>query len=110
MTNIVAAFLFAVAMVEGTPHNPYGIMPSTVRDVNRLCGTQYSVRDRSCPEKAKEIIVRYIASYHHRYGPFDPCTAGRIVRGGPRGPKLRWTRDYGERVANLTRDRLGRVQ
>lgn len=106
MTNLITAWLLAIAACEGTPNNPYGIQRAAIRDVNALTGSNYRTSDRRDEARAREIIVRYVYLHHPRK-PMCPYTAARIVRGGPRGPQKRWTRDYGRRVENLTFANLG---
>ena len=106
MTNIVAVFLIAITQVENTPHNPYGLTSAAIACVNRNYATSYTRADRRRPERAKEIVIRYLSIYHPKYGPFNPMTAGRIIYGGPRGPSKRCTRDYGQRVDNLVQAML----
>jgi hypothetical protein len=109
MTNLLAAFLFAVVQVEGNPRSPYGLTKGAISDVNKAHGTRWTWEDRKNARKARIILVGYVVMHYPKDKPFDPCTAGRIVRYGPSGATMHARDDreqYGQRVANLTEARM----
>ena len=75
----------------------YQIHPAVVADVNRICGTAYTLEDRLDPAKAREICQAYLSHYGERAGGTDEAHA-RVWNGGPKGHKKRATVAYWNRV------------
>jgi len=104
MNPIITAFLLAIAEVENTPNNPYGLSKDAIADVNRFHKCGYKLSDRRDKVKAGDILMRYISIWwpDDKAASFDVRTAARIVRGGPTGPTQERTLGSARRVENLT--------
>lgn len=107
MNEWILAFLWAVAEVEQTPGNPYGVTKACIADVNRSHQAEvYRLCDRRDPAKARQIILRYVSLYHPEHVRFNPLVAAAIVHAGPRGAETSHGREYARRVVNLMQDRV----
>lgn len=67
----------------------------TVRDVNRIAGTNYTLNDRFNVEKSRAIFQLY--TEHYAKGKSDEVKA-RIWNGGPTGNKKRATIAYWNKI------------
>jgi hypothetical protein len=59
MDAIFAAFLLAVAEVENTPKNTFGLTKAAIADVNRIHRCYYKMSDRRNKDAAAVIVMRY---------------------------------------------------
>lgn len=75
----------------------YQIHPGVISDVNRICGTAYTLQDRLDPAKARDICRAYLSHYGERAGGTDEAYA-RVWNGGPKGAKKAATVAYWRRV------------
>ena len=110
MTNLLTAFLFAVAQVEQNPVSHYGLTKAAIADVNAHTGSRYTWEDRRDKRKAAAIAVAYVEIYHPRGKRFDVVVAARIIRYGPSGARMQAHEDYedyGGRVRNLAYQYMG---
>ncbi len=67
----------------------------TVRDVNRIAGTNYTLNDRFDPVKSRQMFHLYVN--HYGKGKSDEVKA-RIWNGGPTGNKKRATIAYWNKI------------
>ena len=75
------------------------IRPIVIEDLNRIYGPRWSLEDRWCPEKSREIFWQYVLYWQERMGyPLTDETLARIWQGGPRGPRRDSTLAYWHRV------------
>jgi hypothetical protein len=111
MTASLALLFSAIVAVEsgGNPNavgdngravGPAQIWEITVRDVNRIAGTRYTLADRRDLTKAAEMFRIYTDFYGARYGyPITDETRARIWNGGPNGPRNKRATDrYWQKV------------
>lgn len=73
----------------------YQIHPGVISDVNRICGTAYTLQDRLDPAKSRQIARLYLS--HYCKTDSDEANA-RTWNGGPRGAKRKATLGYWKRV------------
>lgn len=109
--NTALALLFsAIVAVEsnGNPNavgdngravGPAQIWEITVRDVNRIAGTRYTLADRHDLTKSAEMFRLYTDHYGRRYGmPISDEVRARVWNGGPNGPRNPATIKYWRKV------------
>lgn len=88
----------------------YQIHMTVIEDVNELCGTNYTAEDRKDPEKAREIMEKYIGIWAKHYEKTQKKTAtdeikARIWNGGPYGWRKKATEKYWEKVQKAMKER-----
>jgi hypothetical protein len=107
--NITALFLAIVAVESGGNVNAIGdrgkavgpaqIWEITVRDVNRIAKTHYSLDDRKDMSKCAEMFRIYTDHYGRKYGwPVSDEVRAKIWNGGPSGPDKPQTEKYWQKV------------
>jgi len=109
--NAALALLFsAIVAVEsggdlnavgdrGRAVGPAQIWEITVRDVNRIAGTRYTLADRTDLAKSAEMFRLYTDHYGRRYGmPISDEVRARVWNGGPNGPRNAATLKYWRKV------------
>ena len=107
--NLIALFAAIVAVESGGNDlavgdggkavGPAQIWAITVKDVNRIAGTNYTLADRTCRKKSMEMFVIYTDHYGKRYGwPVSDEVRARIWNGGPSGPSKPQTATYWKKV------------
>jgi hypothetical protein len=79
---------------------PAQIWAVTVRDINRIAGTRFTLADRHDLAKSADMFRIYTDFYGARYGyPITDETRARIWNGGPNGPRnKRATERYWQKV------------
>lgn len=88
----------------------YQIHMAVIQDVNARCGTSYTAEDRNDPEKAREIMEKYIGIWakHYEKTQGKPATdeiKARIWNGGPSGWRKDATLKYWEKVQKTMKQR-----
>lgn len=107
--NLTALFLAIVAVESGGNVNAIGdrgravgpaqIWEITVRDVNRIAKTHYSLDDRRDISKCAEMFLIYTDHYGRKYGwPVSDEVRAKIWNGGPTGPDKPQTEKYWQKV------------
>lgn len=107
--NLTALFLAIVAVESGGNVNAIGdhgraVGPAqmweiTVRDVNRIAKTHYSLDDRRDISKCAEMFRIYTDHYGRKYGwPVSDEVRAKIWNGGPTGPDKPQTEKYWQKV------------
>lgn len=107
--NLTALFLAIVAVESGGNVNAVGdkgkaVGPAqtweiTVRDVNRIAHTHYTLDDRKSLQKSKEMFEIYTSHYGKKYGePVSDEVRAKIWNGGPSGPSKPQTEKYWQKV------------
>lgn len=107
--NLTALFLAIVAVESGGNVNAIGdkgkaVGPAqtweiTVRDVNRIAHTNYTLNDRFSLQKSAEMFQIYTDHYGKRYGwPVPDEIRAKIWNGGPNGPSKPSTDKYWNKV------------
>jgi hypothetical protein len=106
---LTALFLAIVAVESGGNVNAIGdrgraVGPAqmweiTVRDVNRIAKTHYSLDDRRDISKCAEMFLIYTDHYGRKYGwPVSDEVRAKIWNGGPSGPDKPQTEKYWQKV------------
>lgn len=84
---------------HGKACGPAQIWEITVRDVNRIAGTHYTMSDRFSLQKSQEIFRIYTDHYGKRYGvPVSDEVRAKVWNGGPNGPKNSKTQTYWQKI------------
>jgi hypothetical protein len=107
--NLTALFLAIVAVESGGNVNAIGdrgkaVGPAqmweiTVRDVNRIAKTHYSLDDRRDISKCAEMFQIYTDHYGKKYGwPVSDEVRAKVWNGGPSGPNKPQTEKYWQKV------------
>ena len=110
MNTIIAGLINALIAVEsggniaaigdnGRAVGCLQIHAECVRDVNRITGKHYTLKDRADPQKSREICTAYLAYYGKVYERREGKRAtaevlARIWNGGPKGYRRNSTIPY----------------
>lgn len=95
---------------DGKAAGRYQIHMAVIQDVNERCGTSYKAEDRNDPEKAREIMEKYIGIWakHYEKTQGKPATdeiKARIWNGGPSGWRKKATLKYWKKVQKAMKQR-----
>ena len=84
------------------------IRPIVVDDLNRIFGEDtWTLEDRWCPEKSREIFFQYTGYWIRRFAIADSReNRSRIWNGGPRGYQRSSTVPYWDRVRKQIEKRM----
>lgn len=113
--TILSALVWAIMMTEsggregiqagdgGKAVGLYQLHQIAVDDVNKAYGNHYTPEDRKDPEKAKEIVERYLilngSRFKRKYGKGPTIEEmARMYNGGPRGHLKESTLEYWKKV------------